>query len=90
MVAKHASNLDQFRSRRKFERVEMAEQATAVFDDGTRLTCLIHDMSNGADARIGMRIELFDCPASGVPKSFLVIMKSGRVIRYTPGWNERL
>lgn len=83
--------LDQFRDRRQFKRTEVAETGVAVFDDGTRVSCIIHDMSESDSANgFGMRVELIDVPKGKVPDNFQVHLKSGRVIQYSPGWVSAL
>ncbi len=61
MDQKKSKSLEQFRDRRKFDRKDMAEQGVAVFEDGTRVPCIIHDMSEGKENDIfGMRVELLN------------------------------
>lgn len=86
-----AKGLDQFKNRRQSKRMEMAEQGVAVFADGTRVPCIIHDMSDpDAESDFGMRVELINVPNGKVPDSFQIHMKSGRVIQYSPGWVNNL
>jgi len=86
-----AKDLDQFKDRRQFKRTDMAQQGVAVFADGTRVPCIIHDMSDpDAEKGFGMRVELINVPNSKVPHSFQVHLPSGRVIQYSPGWAEAL
>lgn len=83
--------LEQFRNRRKFNRKDIAEQGVAVFEDGTRVPCIIHDMSEGSENDIfGMRVELINVPNVELPKSCVIHMHSGRMIQYTLGWTEPL
>lgn len=83
--------MEQFHNRRESERKEMAEQGVAVFEDGTKVACIIHDMSEaGGENGFGMRVELINVPNGEVPRTFAVHMRSGRIIEYTPGWKDRL
>lgn len=85
---KNATSVD---DRRKSPRTDMAETGIAVLPDGTRVVCIIHDMSEtGSRSNFGMRVELIDVPPGKAFHSFDVHMKSGRVIRYTPGWKNAL
>ena len=66
----------------------MAEQGFALFADGTRVNCIIHDASNmEGDGRMGMRVELIDCPNGRPPNGFWVLMQSGLVSYYRPSWS---
>ncbi len=77
--------------KRQFSRTEVAEQGFALFADGTRVTCIIHDTSHieGAGG-MGMRIELIDSPHERCPDGFWILMQSGRVTYYRPSWSEVL
>lgn len=90
-----AQDLDQFKNRRQSKRTEMAEQGVALFLDGTRVPCIIHDISDpnpNLDAKFncGMRVELLNVPNGKVPETFWILMQSGRVIEYSPGWTSTL
>lgn len=91
MDQERSKSLKQFRDRRKFDRKDMAEQGVAVFEDGTRVPCIIHDMSEGKENAIfGMRVELLNVPNRELPKSCVIHMRSGRAIQYTLGWSTPL
>lgn len=83
--------LEKFRNRREFDRKDMAEQGVAVFEDGTRVACIIHDMSEGNENEIfGMRVELLNVPKRDLSKTCVIHMHSGRKIQYTLGWTKAL
>lgn len=86
-----SKTLEQFRSRRKFDRKDMAEQGIAVFEDGTCVTCIIHDMSEGSENDIfGMRVELLNVPDKDLSDNIVIHMSSGRTIQYKLGWKSLL
>jgi hypothetical protein len=69
----------------------MAKQGVVVFEDGTHVRCIIHDMlAINGENRFGMRVELFNVPSGKVSDTFVGHMRSGRVTQYTPGWKYRL
>ncbi len=86
-----SKSLEQFRNRRKLDRTDMAEQGVAVFEDGTRVPCIIHDMSEGKENDIfGMRVELLNVPNRELPKKLCNSYALRQAIQYTLGWSTPL